>query len=297
MKKILVTGATGYIGRRVVDGLSKYQDFLVLTLNRDVEKAKSLLNYGNVEHTSADNWDWVVKFNPDVVLHLAAFSTSADDEISIDKLIDSNLRYGTKLLNALQNCDNIRKMLFVNVGSFAEYRLSPQVGFRDAYLYTATKSAFRHVVDYYADKCGFRYITAVPYTVYGGKDTGKKLIDYIVESISAKEPVDMTKGEQVLDFVHVNDIARFFVAMALHSEEIETRREFHLGTGVGTQIRELAALVEKISGNSLNINWGGRPYRPLDVMHAVAPKDNYLSKFWQSDITLEDGIKEKLNIK
>lgn len=294
MKKVLVTGATGYIGRRVVDELGKCLDVKVMTLNRDIEKAKGLMNYNNVEHIAADDWNDVIKFNPDVVLHLATFSTSADDDLTIDKLIDSNLKYGSKLLNALQNCENVRKMLFVNVGSFAEYRLGLQVGFRDAYLYTATKSAFRHIVDYYADKSGFRYITAVPYTVYGGTDTGKKLIDYMVESISAKEPVAMTKGEQVLDFVHVNDVVRFFISMVKHSDEIETRHEFHLGTGVGTQVRELAAIIEKISGKSLNINWGGRPYRPLDVMHAIAPKDNYLSKFWQPQITLEAGVKEKL---
>lgn len=291
MKKVLVTGATGYIGRRVVALLGRMDDVKVLTLSRNTEKAYELMTYGNVEHIGAEEWGRVKEYKPDVVLHLATYSTSGDNEEIIEKLIISNIMYGTRLLNALQEC---RNMLFVNVGSFAEYRLGQENGFRDAYLYTATKSAFRHIVDYYADKCGFRYVTAVPYTVYGGVDTGKKLIDYMVDSIDSEEPVKMTKGEQVLDFVHVEDVARFFAAMVEHSEVIENRHEFHLGTCVGTRVRDLAEIISREIGQKLNIEWGGREYRPLDVMYAVAPHDEYLNRYWKAEISIEEGVNEKL---
>ncbi|MCQ2332612.1 MAG: NAD-dependent epimerase/dehydratase [Paludibacteraceae bacterium] len=291
MKKVLVTGATGYIGRRVVALLGRMDDVKVLTLSRNTEKAYELMTYGNVEHIGAEEWGRVKEYKPDVVLHLATYSTSGDNEEIIEKLIISNIMYGTRLLNALQEC---RNMLFVNIGSFAEYRLGQENGFRDAYLYTATKSAFRHIVDYYADKCGFRYVTAVPYTVYGGVDTGKKLIDYMVDSIDSEEPVKMTKGEQVLDFVHVEDVARFFAAMVEHSEVIENRHEFHLGTCVGTRVRDLAEIISREIGQKLNIEWGGREYRPLDVMYAVAPRDEYLNRYWKAEISIEEGVNEKL---
>lgn len=291
MKKVLVTGATGYIGRRVVALLGRMDDVKVLTLSRNTEKAYELMTYGNVEHIGAEEWGRVKEYKPDVVLHLATYSTSGDNEEIIEKLIISNIMYGTRLLNALQEC---RNMLFVNVGSFAEYRLGQENGFRDAYLYTATKSAFRHIVDYYADKCGFRYVTAVPYTVYGGVDTGKKLIDYMVDSIDSEEPVKITKGEQVLDFVHVEDVARFFAAMVEHSEVIENRHEFHLGTCVGTRVRDLAEIISREIGQKLNIEWGGREYRPLDVMYAVAPRDEYLNRYWKAEISIEEGVNEKL---
>ena len=195
------------------------------------------------------------------------------------------------LLDALTRCSRLR--LFVNTGSFAEYRFGPS-SINDAYLYAATKSAFRHFCDYYSQLKGFKYITVVPYTIYGGKPTVKRLMDYIIESIGAATPVDMTAGEQILDFTHVNDLAGFYVHILKNIElfcGLDNGEEFHIGTGKGTSIRELVALVERVFGQPCNINFGGRPYRERDTMHAVAPiaKNLNLAK-WRAAISLEQGI-------
>lgn len=290
--RILVTGATGYIGRRVVSAVCADGRHEVLTLNRDVEKATSLMPYVNCIHADSLDVDAVRRFAPEIVFHLATMSTSRNDTEIIDPMIAANITYGVRLLDMLMRIGSIK--LFVNVGSFAEYRLGTEK-VKDAYLYTATKSAFRHFVDYYADLCGFRYITAVPYTVYGGKDTAKKLIDYIVESLSAAVPVKMTKGEQVLDFVHVSDVVEFFRMVAERSEEVlalPQGMEFHLGTGVGTRVRDVAEMVEKAFGARCNIEWGGLPYRPLDVMYAVAPVGrNSETVGWRAKMSLAEGVK------
>lgn len=290
--RILVTGATGYIGRRVVSAVCADGRHKVLTLNRDVEKATSLMPYVNCIHADSLDVDAVRRFAPEIVFHLATMSTSRNDTEIIDPMIAANITYGVRLLDMLMRIGSIK--LFVNVGSFAEYRLGTEK-VKDAYLYTATKSAFRHFVDYYADLCGFRYITAVPYTVYGGKDTAKKLIDYIVESLSAAVPVKMTKGEQVLDFVHVCDVVEFFRIVAERYDEVlalPQGTEFHLGTGVGTRVRDVAEMVEKAFGARCNIEWGGLPYRPLDVMYAVAPVGrNSETVGWRAKISLAEGVK------
>lgn len=298
--RILITGSTGYIGRRVVASLLEaFPDARIVTLCRDARKADSLCQSDRCRNASVnDMYREIAAFRPEVVLHLATLSTSRDDTSIIEPIIDSNITFGVKLLDALSFVDSLR--LFVNVGSFAEYRLGHEAGFHDAYLYTATKSAFRHFVDYYASKCNFRHLTAVPYTVYGGNDTAKKLMDYMVESISAAEPVKMTPGHQVLDFIHVDDIVRFFVeavrtAFASSLETMPQGVTFHLGTGIGTEVRHLAELISEQSGRHLNIEWGGRDYRPLDVMHAVAPvASNDPNIAWSAQIPLAEGIRRLL---
>ena len=172
----------------------------------------------------------------------------------------------------------------------------------DAYLYSATKTAFRQFVEYYSQLYSFKYVQLVPYTIYGGKDTAKKLIDYIIEATTSDTPVDMTLGEQVLDFTHVEDVAGFFLHLIRNLDlfaGIRNGEEFHIGTGRGTSPRELAAIVEREFGKKCNINWGGRPYRPMDTMYAVAPiaKNLELLK-WRAKVSVEEGVrrmKERTN--
>jgi CDP-paratose synthetase len=206
-------------------------------------------------------------------------------------MIETNITFGTELLSILGECPDFK--LFVNTGSFAEYA-SGTGQINDAYLYAATKSAFRVIVDYYSRLRGFKSITATPYSVYGGRPTVKRLMDYLIESIHAENPVSMTRGEQVLDFIHVNDVVSFFVSLLSHPSLFNTLHngdEFHLGTGIGTSIRELASMIEEISGEKCNIQWGGRPYREQDIMYAVAPTpDNRSGINWQANTSLKEGL-------
>lgn len=295
--RLLITGSTGFIGQRVVRQLlDELPDVQIVTLCRNVAKADELCSSARCKNTSVDDmYSTIAAYSPEVVLHLATLSTSSDATDIIAPIVDANITFGIRLLDALAQTSALK--LFVNVGSFAEYRSGSDQGFHAAYLYTATKSAYRHFVDYYAVKCGFKYTTAVPYTVYGGNDTAKKLMDYMIDSIAAPEPVKMSPGHQVLDFVHVDDVVRFFVeAVRTASDEarlaaLPQGTTYHLGTGTGTEVRALAALIEAKTGSPLRIEWGGRQYRPLDVMHAVAPVgQNHRAIAWTPLISLDTGI-------
>lgn len=294
--KILITGATGFIGQNLIPLLVKQcPNVHILTLDRNVSKAEQLFPsnlYSNVIHTEANNWTAILQFNPEIVFHLAAFSTSSNCSEVIESLISSNITYGVQLLKALEECPSLK--LFINTGSFAEYRLGTGK-YNSAYLYTATKTAFRVFLDYYSTLCNFKYITAVPYTVYGGKPTIKRLMDYIIESLDSPKPIKMTAGEQILDFIHVNDVVSFYIHIVQHIElylKLNNGENFYLGTGHGYTIREIASLIEKETGKSCNISWGALPYRKRDTMHAIAPiAQNIELTGWHTQITIVEGIK------
>ena len=290
--RLLITGATGYVGQNFLPELiKKYPDMEIMTVNISVEEANSLFPFSQCSHISIQEMDKIVDFRPELVYHLAALSTSRNDYDIIHPMVEANIEFGVKLLHFISMAGSVK--LFVNIGSFAEYGMGPGK-LSDAYLYTATKSAFRHFVDYYSQLSGFQYITLVPYTLYGGKDTAKKLIDYMRESLIADIPVKMTKGEQILDFTNVADIVSFFI---LISDDIsrflsfQCGEEFHIGTGIGTRVRDLAVMVEKVFGKKCNIEWGGLPYRSLDTMYAVAPiAKNIKLLNWRTSVNLMDGL-------
>jgi CDP-paratose synthetase len=292
---ILFTGATGFIGQTTLPILLKeFQDFNFLTLNNNLEKANLLYppsKFINLYNTTSFDFDRVKIFNPDIVIHLATFSTSLNETNVIENIIQTNIEYGVFLLDALKQCSNFK--LFVNAGTFAEYRKGP-VKFNSAYLYSTSKTAFRLFLEFFSETCGFKYITAVPYSVYGGNMTSKRLMDFIKESMNSEMPVEMTSGEQILDFIHVNDIANFYFHILNNINLFINQKngeEFHLGTGIGTSIRDLVSLHEKIYNKKCNIVWGKLNYRKMDIMYSVAPiKKNIELVAWQSKILLIDGI-------
>jgi CDP-paratose synthetase len=286
--KILVTGATGYVGENLLPKLVKIPGSEILTVNRSRPKAENMFAKWNCTHIYIDELDKIIEFNPDVVFHLASMITSRNDRDILNDILESNILFGVKLLDTLKECPALK--LFVNTGSFAEYRLGADK-IDNAYLYAATKTAFRQFVDYYSKLSGYKYIHIVPYTIYGGKNSKKKIMEYIIDSFNAVTPVKMTQGEQILDFIHVDDIISFFIYIVTEMNrflELPCGETLHLGTGRGTSIRELSKLLENKFKKKANIEWGGLPYRDMDVMHAIAPIGKLIELGWKSKKSINE---------
>jgi nucleoside-diphosphate-sugar epimerase len=167
-----------------------------------------------------------------------------------------------------------------------------------AYLYAATKTASRSFLDYYSKVYSFKQATVVPYTIYGGKDTQKKIIDLIYDSIGSATALDLSPGEQVLDFIHVDDVSDFYVKIIENIELLPQKINFQLGTGVGHTLKQVAAIIEEVTQQKTNINWGGKSYRDSDVMYAVANNDDQLKQIkWEASLSLQEGIENFIKIK
>jgi len=288
---ILITGSTGYFGRYLIPQLIE-NNHNVLEITRSLDKSFELFADSTEKllliNKQNEMIEAVENFNPDIVIHLAAHLTSNDDYKSMLKLYDSNILFLGKILDMVKNC-NLK--LFINTGTFAEYDhkkdcLDPK------YLYSATKTASRSLIQYYSKVYCFKVCTMVPFTVYGGKDTQKKIIDIIYDSINSKFPINLSPGEQLLDFVHIDDVVDSFLTVINQESEINRNYVMHIGTGVGHTLKDLALLIEKHSEKKTNVNWGGINYRKSDIMYAVAKDVNDLA--WKAQINLSDGIKKYL---
>jgi CDP-paratose synthetase len=283
---ILITGATGFVGNYLVRQFdpNKYKLFCVV---RSEIKAKEILP-SFVHIISANHLEEIGDYGIDCVIHLASYLTSRDDEDSIEKILEASIIYGTRILSSLRE---YKRLKFINIGSFAEYRNGAEKP-EAAYFYTAAKLAFRPLLDYFATKGQWDYIHLIPYTIYGAENNQKKLIDYVRESMGSSVAVKMSPGYQVSDFVHIDDVVdciKFFVENT-GKWKGQKGEVYHLGTGRGTSIRELAQLFENKYEKKCNIEWGAWPYRERDVMYAVAPIGKLLDLGWRAKMKLEDNI-------
>jgi nucleoside-diphosphate-sugar epimerase len=286
--KILITGSTGFVGHNLVPKLLD-EGYEILEITRDISKSINLFKETTSKLLIDDNnfKDKIIAFKPEIVIHLASYLTSSDNFTDIEKLVNTNILFLSKVLDAVSNVD---LKLFVNTGTFAEY-FNGDDELLPAYFYAATKTASRAIVDYYANAYNFKQSTIVPYTIYGGNDSQKKIIDIIYDSTLSEKKLDLSPGEQVLDFIHIDDVTDFYVAVIKDVDKLPNKTNFKLGTGIGHNLKQVAGYIEEITNRKTNINWGGREYRTSDVLFAVANLQNINSILvWEPMILLKEGI-------
>lgn len=293
--KILITGSTGFVGRNLVPQLVA-EGFEILEITRDISKSTNLFSSTTtkIQYNDTEFKEKIVEFNPNIVIHLASYLTSSDDWEDVKKLIDSNIVFLSKVLDSVSS-SNLK--LFINTGTFAEY-YNGDDELLPAYFYAATKTASRSIIDYYSNAYDFKQITIVPYTIYGGKDSQKKIIDIIHDSTLSIKPIDLTPGDQVLDFIHIDDVTDFYTLVIKSINKLPEKVVFKLGTGIGYNLKQIASFIEEIKNVKTNINWGGREYRKSDVMYAVSNISVIKSILeWEPKISLKEGIRSYINNK
>jgi nucleoside-diphosphate-sugar epimerase len=296
--RILVTGADGFVGTYLIPRLHEHKHKLFL-IGRDLIRMKKAYDFNPICLTFIDLQKNeltknITEFSPEVVIHLAAYSTASDSYEDMERLFTANILFLGKILDSLKS-SNLR--CFIYTGSCTEYYKGDGV-LNSTYLYSATKTAGRSILDYYSDIYNFKSIIVTPFTVYGGGTGKKKIIDILYDSLDSNYTVDTTFGDQVLDFIHVFDLVELFCKIVDKIDIIPDKTNFHAGTGIGTSLRQLAALLEKISNKKANVNWGGIPYRKKDTMYAVADirKQKELLN-WQHCIDLKKGVKMYIDSK
>ncbi len=284
--KILVTGATGFVGKHLIQKLRDFDvRFVVRNINTEYSKDRQIVY--NDEKLDVFQKD-VKSYNPKIVIHLASYLTSSDDISSIKNIVDSNILFTSILLESLKSTD---LELFINTGTSAEYYYNDGKE-NPAYFYSASKIAIKPIIKYFKNIQGFKTINIIPYTIYGGKSKSKKVIDYILDSLDNKLYLEMTSGEQILDFIHIDDVTDFYVHCVNNINLLKDEEDYHLGTGKGTSIKELSNIIEVLTNKKANINWGSKEYRTLDIMHAIAPIYKLEKELnWKPQISIEDGIK------
>ncbi len=293
--KILISGASGMVGSNLVAALLEDArvdkiGFLVRENSLEAYRQNNKCEY----IYTGNNFKSVVKdFNPEVVVHLASFLTSASDDFAIENLINSNIKFGTHLLDSLKNT-NIE--LFINVGSFSEYH-NNSIEFDPTYLYSATKQAFRDIVKYYSKIGKFKVCHVIPYTIYGSLEQKKKIIDILIDSLENETPTELSAGTQSLDFIHIDDVIGFLLKLLFKKEMLSSEDVFHLGTGVPITIKQLSCLIEEISGKKMNVIWGAKRERERDTKVAFSPVKEYELIEWKPSIDLRTGLVRLIDLK
>lgn len=291
-KRALVTGATGYIGLHLVKRLMA-DGWVVHALVPDFESSEKLKGHsGRIAIHSYDGKTETVfaalrKAKPAVVFHLAAKVCVEHSAGQIETLIAANVLLGTQILDGMARL-GIRH--FINTGTYWQHYRSR--AYDPVNLYAATKQAFEDILLFYTATAGIRAITLKLFDVYGPDDPRNKIISLFDRHSRSGLPLVMTRGEQLMDLVHVDDVAGAFCYAAdllRKSPEKKLKTCYAVSSSRRVSLRKVAAIYQRVTGRTVKIRWGGRPYRAREVMK---PWKGMLLPGWKPTIDLEQGLLE-----
>jgi len=234
--------------------------------------------------------DAVQHFDPTAVFHLASLVVGTHSPAQVAGLVESNILLGTQLAEGMRlaGCTVLvnAATAWQNYAAAAPFD-SPE--YHPANLYAATKQAFEEILQFYVETAGFRVISLRLYDSYGPGDTRRKLIPLLLNAAGQGHPLRMSPGDQILDLVHVDDIAAAFLHAAnlLLADPEPRMQAYAVPGGQRRTLREVAETLERSLGTRLSIQWSARPHRHREVMH---PWDGPALPDWRARIPLEEGF-------
>lgn len=162
--------------------------------------------------------------------------------------------------------------------------------------YARSKSQFLAQGSALAQQRGIPFTNVRMQQLYGpGDDAGKFTTRLIHDMARGVPEIDLTPGDQLRDFIYIDDAVRGIAAIANDRDaSILGYLEFDLGTGVAVPLKQFALLVREISGAKTALNFGAVEYRANEPMSCVAAPEKLIALGWRAEIELRHGIEECL---
>lgn len=288
--KYILTGATGYIGSNLARKLvEEGNDVNVIIREKSslelIEDIKSRINIFVYNSKIESLISLFKKVEADVVIHLASLFISEHKSLEVNKLIESNIKFSTEILEAMKESST---KCIINTGT--SWQHFENDSYNPVCLYAATKEAFESIIEYYAQSHNIKCITLELFDSYGPNDNRPKLLN-LLERFSKEESVlSLSPGEQILDLVHISDIVEgYLVAINRIANKNDNKKEkYVLSSGNRVKLKDLIELYELVTGRHVSVIWGAREYRKREVM--IPWEYGVILPHWKAKITLKEGL-------
>ena len=269
MSKILVTGATGFIGNYVVLELLK-NNCQVVASSVSEEKAKSFSWFSQVEYipfdlASFDNTtDYYTFFNrPDALIHLAweglpNYKASFHYEVNLPRhfsFLKNMLQHGLASLSVTGTCFEYG----MQEGMLSENMLSSP-----ANPYAQAKDTLRQQLEQLQQTIPFNYKWIRLFYTHGKGQNPNSLLSQLQKALDEKAPVfNMSGGEQVRDYLPVEKVAEYIVKIALQDK---VNGIINCCSGQPVSVKQLVEKYLQERKASIQLNLGFYPYTDYEPM-------------------------------
>jgi GDP-4-dehydro-6-deoxy-D-mannose reductase len=296
--KVLVTGASGFTGRYLLEYLSLQKNISVIGFVHINPKKRS----DNVEwckcnlHNRAQTDTAIRKIIPDRIIHLAGLNHG-----SIGDLIRTNVLGTDNLLRAIKNRADDSRVLVI--GSSAEYGYAGNRPISEGTTlipvgdYGVSKVAEELLARSYFHRFGLQIAVARPFNLTGPGQTASFVCGHIISELvkvehGVQDAVHLHETESCRDFIDVRDAVRAYWSILDHDRFSEAcaGNAFNVGSGKSYSVSDILETIEAITGKKIPVEL---PEKPLKSIVPTQKSDNsYISQTtgWVPAISFRQSV-------
>ncbi len=275
MIKILVSGATGFIGSRLIREISQLQEYEVNSIS-------------SVAGDVAEPATWQSLPSTELVVHLAAKTFVPDSWTDPVSFLRTNLN-GT--INALEYCRaNKARLIFLSSYLYGNPKLLPIDEQAEVLVnnpYALSKKLAEEACQFYSDYFGLDLTILRVFNIYGSGQDDKFLIPSIVRQVLEGSLVKVKDLDPKRDYLYIDDLIDAMICAIENPQRFEI---FNIASGISYSVRDVIQIVQSIAGKivpvySENIR---RPYEIMDTCADITKARRILS--WIPRWSLAAGV-------
>jgi nucleoside-diphosphate-sugar epimerase len=237
----------------------------------------------------------LASISADVVFNLASAGVNPADRDPLS-MLDGNVRFLAFLLAALETHKPRR---IIHTGSCSEYasaetghRIAEDYPTQPSSLYGAAKLCASLYGAAFAAERGLPFLNLRLFGVFGIGEAPHRIVPYLIAKLRDNQPVDLTPGEQMRDWLYIDDVVDALLTAATCAR-LSNTGIFNVCSRHATRVRELAEQVADAMKKPRDLlRFGARPYRHDEPMWIVGDNRRFIEATgWQPGVPVPEGIR------
>jgi nucleoside-diphosphate-sugar epimerase len=262
MKKILITGVTGFLGSHIVEHFVE-ENYHIMGLKRSTSSISKCAGFfDKLSWLNVDEIDWkqkAISFKPDFIVHVAWTGVNSNERndwgIQIQNI--------DLLYSILQIAKEVKIKKIIGFGSQAEYGYLSAVVDENyptnpVTAYGAIKLACSELMKLFCESNGIDWYWLRLFSFFGEREDDSWLIPSVVKKMMTDTSMNLTLGEQRYAYLYVKDLADAIENIIEYSSKSGI---YNLSSDKAISLKTLLNMIKNIVNQNFELNFGALPYR------------------------------------